>query len=262
MTLRIASLNCNGLRACVRNGFWQWFEQCAPDILCLQEVRMQQEDLDQYHSPPKGWHLVHVGAQKKGYSGVAIWSRYKPSSVHRTIGLNWADEEGRAARIDFDKLSVFSLYFPSGTSGQERQLKKNAFLEFMTEAMKPLLTSQKPVLLCGDVNIAHTSLDIFHDKANANKSGFLPHERQWMTDITEAGWSDVYRSLHPDVEQYSWWSNRSKTARSKNVGWRIDYHLANPSLASLATSAWVDGPSPKISDHAPVVAEYNLSLTS
>ena len=257
-TIKIASLNCNGLRATVRNGFWDWFESCAPDLVCLQEVRMQQEQLDAKHRPPAGWSLVQADAVKKGYSGTAIWSKEAPQEVSTVLGLGWADDEGRAVRMSFDTFDIWSMYFPSGTSGEVRQGLKDQFLEALKPKMTEWLASGRPTLICGDYNIAHTELDLFHHKSNAKKSGFLPHERQWMSDILEQGWVDVYRHLHPGVEQYSWWSNRSKTAREKNVGWRIDYQLSTPDFAERATMARVDGPTPKISDHAPVVMDYEL----
>ena len=260
MTLRVATLNCNGIRACVRNGFWDWFQTCNPDILCLQEVRFSQDKLDTKHSPPSGWHLVQADAVKKGYSGVAIWSRHKPVSVRTEIGLKWADDEGRAVCMNFMGFSVWSIYFPSGTSGSHRQALKDEFLIFMTQEMKRWVDSDRKILVCGDVNIAHTRQDIFHDKANEKNSGFLLHERQWMTDQMASGWVDVFRKHHPTKEVYSWWSNRSKTARSNNVGWRIDYQLGTKNIASTSTAARMDGPAPKISDHAPCVVEYNLSF--
>ena len=258
MITRVATLNCNGLRACVRNGFWSWFEECDPDIICLQETRLAKESADAKHSAPEGWYSVQSDAVKKGYSGVAIWSKKEPLSVSETIGLQWADEEGRAVRMDFTDFSVWSIYFPSGTSGDHRQQRKDEFLLFMTGKMKEWYEGEREVIVCGDVNIAHTALDIFHDKANANKSGFLPHERQWMSDSISAGWVDVFREHHVGKEVYSWWSNRSKTARPKNIGWRIDYQLSTPTISKKSTMARIDGPSPKISDHAPVVVEYDL----
>jgi exodeoxyribonuclease III len=260
MTIRIATLNCNGLRACVRNGFWEWFNTCEPSVLCLQEVRFSKDSLDKKHSPPDGWHFVQVDAQKKGYSGVAIWSRFKPLSVSTSIGLPWADDEGRAVCMHFKEVDIWSIYFPSGTSGSHRQELKDQFLTFMSQKMSNWINKGRKVLVCGDVNIAHTRLDIFHDKSNAKNSGFLPHERQWMSDQISSGWVDIYRKHHPDAETYSWWSNRSKTARPNNIGWRIDYQLSTPSLALLSSKSWVDGPQPKISDHAPVIAEFDLKV--
>lgn len=255
--ITIATLNCNGFKACVRKGFWTWFDQKDIDIVCLQEVRCAQTEFSGSVAPKEGWHWAQVDAEEKGYSSVAIWSKRKPQRVFTSIGLEWADKEGRAVGMEFENSIVWSVYFPSGTSGAERQAKKDEFLIHMTTLMEQWTQLGKKVVLCGDINIAHTALDIFHDKTNAKTSGFLPHERQWVTDILSNGWQDSMRQVLPDMEIYSWWTTRSKTAREKNVGWRIDYHFA--------TSAWkpmqatVDK-EPPISDHAPVVIGYDNIL--
>jgi exodeoxyribonuclease III len=269
-TIKIASLNVNGLRACVRNGFWDWFHKEQPDILCMQEVRMSLEQIAEkknikMHSPPEGYTLVQSDADKKGYSGVSIWSRKEILESFDSIsieGMEWANSEGRCVGIrlkDFD-VEVWSMYFPSGTSGEVRQSYKDDFLKKIQPWMSQKITSK--VLLCGDFNIAHTALDLFHDKANRKKAGYLPHERDWMTDRIKEGWVDVWRTHHPEIERYSWWSNRSKTARQKNVGWRIDYQLATPSLASFVKTTEIQGPLPKISDHAPVLVTFQLDNPS
>lgn len=263
-TLKIASLNVNGLRACVRNGFWDWFNDEKPDILCIQEVRMSQEQIAEKkniktHSPPEGYVSVQADAEKKGYSGVAIWCNQEVIESFPNIsidGMEWADGEGRCVGIKIAGLEVWSMYFPSGTSGAERQAFKDDFLTKILPWMSQKIQSN--VVLCGDFNIAHTALDLFHDKANQNKAGYLPHERKWMTERIAEGWVDVWRDQNIDIEGYSWWSNRSKSAREKNVGWRIDYQLASPSLAKKVLSAEIQGPQPKISDHAPVVVCYSI----
>ena len=256
--MKVATLNCNGFRACVRKGFREWLNSAELDVLCLQEVRFAQEGLTGVHAPGDDWHWVQVDAEKKGYSSVAIWSRVEPVAVHRSIGLDWADREGRAVGMEFKNAVIWSIYFPSGTSGDERQAMKDDFLAFMTPKMHAWMALDKAVLMCGDVNIAHTELDIFHHKANAKKSGFLPRERQWMTDRLAEGWRDTLRDVRAGEEIYSWWSNRSKTAREKNVGWRIDYQLATTSWGETQ-SARVDK-DPQISDHAPLVVDYEMTL--
>ena len=213
--MKVATLNCNGFQACVRKGFFDWLRDTDPDILCLQEVRFAQDRLIEKFQPPEQWHWAQVDAQKAGYSSVAIWSKKSPLKVHRTIGLDWADNEGRVVGMEFEKCIVWSMYFPSGTSGQARQDLKDDFLAHLTPWMSTALTGEKAVIVCGDVNIAHTALDIFHDKANKNKS-------------------------------------------EKNVGWRIDYqlispHWGEPTLAAIHKE-------PKLSDHAPVVVEYDMDL--
>lgn len=256
--MKVATLNCNGFQACVRKGFFEWLSDTDPDILCLQEVRFAQERLIGKFQPPSQWSWVQVDAQKAGYSSVAIWSKKPPLKVHRTIGLDWADNEGRVVGMEFEKCIVWSMYFPSGTSGQVRQARKDDFLAHLTPWMSTALKGEKSVIICGDVNIAHTALDIFHDKANKNKSGFLPNERDWMTQQLASGWRDALRVLHPEKEVYSWWSNRSKTAREKNVGWRIDYQLISSGWGA-PTSAAIHK-EPKLSDHAPLVVEYAMEL--
>lgn len=256
--MKVATLNCNGFRACVRKGFRDWLSTAEPDVLCLQEVRFAQTELTGVHAPGDEWHWAQVDAEKKGYSSVAIWSKVAPVAVHRTIGLDWADREGRAVGMEFQNAVVWSIYFPSGTSGDERQAMKDDFLAFMTPLMATWREQDKAVLICGDVNIAHTELDIFHHKSNANKSGFLPRERAWITKRLDEGWRDALREVRPNDEIYSWWSNRSKTARDKNVGWRIDYQLATPNWGKVLT-AHVDN-EPRISDHAPLVVTYNMDL--
>lgn len=254
--MKVATLNCNGFQACVRKGFFDWLEAVNPDVLCLQEVRFSQDRLTGNFTPPDKWHWAQVDAQKKGYSSVAIWSQREPIAIHRSIGLEWADNEGRVIGMEFETYVVWSMYFPSGTSGQERQALKDDFLNHLTPWMAKHVDGEKAVLICGDVNIAHTALDIFHDKPNANKSGFLPHERKWMTDMLSTGWRDALRVVHPDLEIYSWWSNRSKTAREKNVGWRIDYQLMSK---GWGTPTAVEIPrEPKLSDHAPVIVTYEM----
>ena len=203
-TLKIASLNVNGLRACVRNGFWDWFNKEQPDILCLQEVRMSKDQRGTEHLPPEGYTCVQADAKKKGYSGAAIWCRVPVLDSFDTISIEnmgWADDEGRCVGVQLDGLEVWSMYFPSGTSGTERQSYKDDFLQKILPWMMERL--DKKVLMCGDFNIAHTALDLFHDKANAKKSGFLPHERDWMTGRIKEGWIDVWRKHHDKQEGYS-----------------------------------------------------------
>ena len=258
--MRIATLNCNGFRACVRKGFREWLEFAQPDVLCLQEVRFEQSGMTGQFAPGDEWHWAQVDAEKKGYSSVAIWSKQAPIKIHRTCGLEWADREGRVIGMEFENTIIWSIYFPSGTSGDVRQNLKDEFLKYLKQPMNEWLNSDKAVLICGDVNIAHTELDIFHHKANAKKSGFLPRERNWLTNRLQEGWRDTLREVHPQEEIYSWWSNRSKTARDKNVGWRIDYQLASPKWGT-SISARVDN-DPRISDHAPLVVDYDMPLGS
>ena len=254
--MKIATLNVNGLRASIKKGFLDWLENSGIDIICLQEVRMDAADLEK--KVPKGWHNIHVAAQKKGYSGVAIWSKIKPKSWKKNFAFDLSDNEGRIIKAEFENCIVYSMYFPSGTSGTSRQDEKYRFLNFIEKNAPVFQQQHEHVLICGDVNIAHTALDIFHDKANAKNSGFLPRERDWMSSFLQSGWKDVYRECHPKKEIYSWWSNRSRTARSKNVGWRIDYHLASPALANKVQESSILEREIVLSDHTAVIVEYNI----
>jgi exodeoxyribonuclease-3 len=254
--MKIATLNVNGLRAAHKKGIMHWIEDEALDVLCLQEVRMSGTDL--LRLIPSGYHSVHVEAEKKGYSGVAIWSKEKPISTQSVFQFPLGDQEGRIVKAVFREYIVYSMYFPSGTSGTERQVQKYAFLKFIAQESSSMLKEHSHVLICGDVNIAHTEIDIFHHKANAKKSGFLPREREWMTSFLSSGWVDVFRAKHPGVEEYSWWTNRAKTARPNNIGWRIDYQLASQKMAEKAKKAWIVNRGLKLSDHTAVVVEYDF----
>ena len=256
--MRIASLNLNGLRSATKKGLNGWIAAAELDVICLQEMRMQQNQLDQHHGPPQSWDSIQADAQKKGYSGVAIWSARPALEKSIGLGLDWADDEGRVCKFSLENLDVYSIYFPSGTSGPERQSKKDAFLERILIEGQKWLTQREHVLICADVNIAHTENDIHNPKGNKRNSGFLPHERDWFSRFLQSGWHDVYRELHPDVQDYTWWSQRRKTVRIENKGWRIDYHLASPALAAKAVSGYVFDRNVKLSDHAPVVIDYAL----
>ena len=257
--MNVASLNLNGLRAATKKGFIPWLEEQNFDVVCLQEVRMSYDDAAKL--VPSGYYSTHAVAQKKGYSGAAIWSKIQPQSSQVLFDFPLGDQEGRVAQNIYKDCVILSMYFPSGTSGEERQKQKYVFLDFVDRHAKDLRQTYEHVLICGDVNIAHTEHDIFHHKANAKKSGFLPRERAWMSSFMQSGWSDVYRQVHPDTEAYSWWTNRSKAAREKNIGWRIDYQLASQRLSEKATSSFIVDRSLKLSDHSAVVAEYDFILS-
>lgn len=256
MTWTLTTLNVNGLRAATRKGFQGWLRQAAPDVLCLQELRVAAADMDDDHRAPDGWRSVQADAQKKGYSGVAVWSARPPRHSAIGGGLGWADEEGRIARMDLDVGTVISVYLPSGSSGEARQAMKEEFMAWFLDWSRALLATGRPVALCGDLNIAHQEIDIHNPKANAKNSGFLPHERAWFSDLLALGWVDVFRAVNPGRQEYSWWSNRGQ-ARALNRGWRLDYVLASPALAAQAEAAWIE-PTPNLSDHAPVSVRFRL----
>ncbi len=255
MTWTLSTLNLNGVRSAASKGLRTWMEQSGADVHCLQEVRMQQGQLGADHRPPEGWHHHQVDAEKKGYSGVAVWSRLPVREAASHCGLPWADAEGRVLRVDLEPATVISLYLPSGSSGEERQARKEEFMEHMLGWSAELLREGRPVVICGDFNIAHTERDIHNPKANAKNSGFLPHERAWFSRLLDQGWVDVWRALNPGAQEYSWWSQRGQ-ARLLDRGWRLDYQLASPSLAAKARRAVIVGRQPALSDHCPVLVEY------
>lgn len=252
--MRITTWNVNGLRAAIRKGFAEIIDEIAPDVLLLQEVRALPEQLPSEWAQPTGWHVHWHPAQKLGYSGTAIWSR-EPLEIIGT-GMDAADPEGRVIQARVSGVDLVCVYLPSGSSGPERQQRKDAWLiEFAPFADK-LLKSRRPLVLGGDLNIAHTAQDIFYAKANEDQSGFLPHEREWMSDRLANGWSDLIRQHFGDVQgPYSWWSNRGN-ARELDRGWRIDYLLGN----TAATKRFQSGSICRaggltVSDHAPVTIE-------
>ncbi len=261
---KLTSLNLNGIRSATSKGVEAWIARTAPDCICVQEVKAQAPDVQGRFEALAGLQGHFHFAQKKGYSGVAVYSRHAPSDVVVGYGSGEFDAEGRYIELRFDtparKLSVISCYFPSGSSGEERQLAKFRFLsEFEPHLVR--LKAGREFVLCGDVNIAHQEQDLKNWRGNRKNSGFLPEERAWMTHIlSHTGLVDVYRRLKPDTteECYTWWSNRGQ-AYANNVGWRLDYHLATPALAQLARSEHIYR-TEKFSDHAPITVDYDFRL--
>jgi len=256
----LSSLNLNGIRSATSKGLEPWLAQLQPDCICVQEVKAQAEDVAGKFETLADLNGYFHFAEKKGYSGVGVYTRHTPSDVVVGYGSGEFDAEGRYVELRFDtptrKRSIISAYFPSGSSGEERQLAKYRFLaEFYPHLTA--LKGQREFVLCGDVNIAHQEIDLKNFKGNKKNSGFLPQERAWMTQLlAEAGLVDVYRQLEPTATDaaYTWWSNRGQ-AYAKNVGWRLDYHLATPALAAGArTHAIFKGV--KFSDHAPITIDY------
>lgn len=255
--MRICSFNANGLRSAASKGFFDWFAMQGIDVLCVQETKAQEHQLAEAQFRPGGYHVAFRDAStKRGYSGVAVYSRRMPDAL--VTGLGWApfDEEGRWLEARFGPLSVVSLYLPSGSSGEERQRFKFDVMAWLRPKLQVLLASGRDVVVCGDWNIAHTTMDIRNAKSNQKNSGFLPEERAWMTALTtEDGWIDTYRRLRPQGQDYTWWSQRGQ-ARAKNVGWRIDYQLASPAFGARARGCAIH-PEPRFSDHAPYVVDYD-----
>ena len=259
---KLTSLNLNGIRSATSKGLEAWISKTAPDCICVQEVKAQAPDLaDRFEhlaGMPGYFHL----ADKKGYSGVGIYSRAEPSDVIAGFDGAEFDTEGRYLELRFDtpaaRRSIISCYFPSGSSGEERQLAKYRFLDLIYPHLQKL-KSQREFIVCSDVNIAHKEIDLKNWKSNQKNSGFLPEERAWMTKLLgEGGLVDVYRQLHPTTtdEAYTWWSNRGQ-AYAKNVGWRLDYHLATPQLAACAHAVAIYK-AEKFSDHAPITVDYDF----
>lgn len=253
--MRIISANVNGIRSAYKKGFLDYIAQSGADIVCVQELKAQENDLDDNMKSPHGMYGVWHCAQKRGYSGVAIYSKKAPDNVQIGMGIDAFDNEGRFVRTDFGSLSVVSLYLPSGTSAPERQDFKYLFLDEFFPILNALLAENRDVVVCGDWNIAHQNIDIKNWKGNQKNSGFLPEERAWLSKVIDSGWCDIWRTLYPDVAGYTWWSNRGQ-AYTKDVGWRIDYQMLSPSLAKKAHAASVYK-EVKFSDHAPLVVDYH-----
>jgi len=260
---KLTSLNLNGIRSATTKGVAAWLAQHAPDCICVQEVKAQAADVAGKFEELAGLKGHFHFAEKKGYSGVGVYTRHEPSDV--VVGFDGGefDAEGRYVELRFDtpqrKLSIISAYFPSGSSGPERQEAKYRFLDKIYPHLMALKKGREFVV-CSDVNIAHQEADLKNWKGNLKNSGFLPEERAWMTKLTtEGGVVDVYRRLQPDTTDacYTWWSNRGQ-AYAKNVGWRLDYHLATPAIAETARSEAIYK-GEKFSDHAPITIEYALS---
>ena len=259
---KLTSLNLNGIRSASSKGLQAWVSQTAPDCICVQEVKAQADDvLGRFEKMADLNGYFHF-AQKKGYSGVGVYTRQEPTDVRVGFGHPEFDAEGRYVELRFDsgpvKRSIISCYFPSGSSGEQRQQAKFKFLEAFYPHLQQL-KAEREFVLCGDVNIAHQAIDLKNWKSNQKNSGFLPEERAWMTRLlNEGGLVDVYRQLHPDAtdEAYTWWSNRGQ-AYAKNVGWRLDYHLATPEWAQTARTVTIYK-GEKFSDHAPISIEYAM----
>lgn len=259
---RLVSLNLNGIRSAATKGLVPWAEALGADCMGVQEIKAQQADVagrfERLHDLHGHFHF----AEKKGYSGVGVYTRKAPTDVVVGIGAPEFDAEGRYIELRFDtperRLSIISCYFPSGSSGEERQLAKFRFLALMTPHLQRL-KAEREFILVGDINIAHQQIDLKNWRSNQKNSGFLPEERAWMTHtLEEIGLVDVFRKLNDRPEQYTWWSNRGQ-AWAKNVGWRLDYHLATPGLAKLAVKEAIYLEQ-RFSDHAPLIIDYDFDL--
>ena len=261
---KLTSLNLNGIRSAHSKGVEAWIAKASPDCICVQEVRAQGADMQGRFEQLAGLQGHFHFAEKKGYSGVGVYSRHQPSDVVAGFGSSEFDAEGRYIELRFDtpsrKFSVISCYFPSGSAGEHRQQAKFRFLDQLDPHLVRL-KSERDFVLCGDINIAHQQQDLKNWRSNQKNSGFLPQERAWMTKLlAETGLVDVYRLLQPDTTDdcYTWWSNRGQ-AYLKNVGWRLDYHLATPAVGAVARRESIYK-AEKFSDHAPITVEYDLTV--
>jgi exodeoxyribonuclease-3 len=259
--MRVISLNLNGIRSATSKGVYTWLAKQDADLVCLQELKAQAADLSLEMLNLPGLHGYFHYAEKKGYSGVGIYAKKQPDQIIEGLGIADIDAEGRYIEAVFGNLSVVSLYLPSGSSGEERQAAKFAFMQRFLPRLEALANSGREFILCGDWNIAHREIDLKNWKGNLKNSGFLPEERAWMSDLFErVGLVDVYRRLYPEHEgeAYTWWSNRGQ-AWAKNVGWRIDYQIATPGIAAKARAASVYK-AERFSDHAPLIVDYEFNF--
>jgi exodeoxyribonuclease-3 len=263
--LRITSINVNGIRSAFRKGLGNWLARNQSDVVCLQEIKIQDGDLsdDMRHPDAYVGHFHH--AEKKGYSGVGLYLHKPAERITSGMGCAEFDAEGRILRADWPGLTIISAYLPSGSSGEDRQAAKYRFLDhfetWLADLMREHHDSGREFVICGDWNIAHQEIDLKNWKGNQKNSGFLPEERAWLTKVfDQCGWVDVYRRLYPEAtgEAYTWWSNRGQ-AWAKNVGWRIDYHVTTPGIAQRARQATIYKDE-RFSDHAPLTIDYDFTI--
>ncbi|HUP30957.1 MAG TPA: exodeoxyribonuclease III [Usitatibacter sp.] len=257
--MRIITCNVNGIRAADRKGFTDWMRRQKPDVACLQEIKAQEADLPRELLAPRGLHAFFHPAQKRGYSGVAIYARREPDSVTLGLGIEDIDAQGRFLQADFGELSVISLYMPSGTMGAEAQARKYSFMDRFIPRLEAMRKCGREFVICGDWNIAHKEIDVKNWQRNQTTTGFLPEERAWLTRVLEEhGFVDVFRAVDPSPDRFTWWLQFGN-AREKNMGWRIDYQIATPRIAALARKASIYT-AENFSDHAPVIIDYDYTL--
>lgn len=257
--MRIITLNLNGIRAAARKGFFTWAAGQNADFICVQEVRAHLEKHCDENFILPGYHCYFADAEKKGYSGVGVYSKYDPKNVVRGLGWEIADTEGRYIQLDFAQFSIASLYMLSGTSGEARQALKYEFMERYFPILEKIACGKRDFIICGDWNIAHKQIDLKNWRANRTHSGFLPEERAWLDKVfDEAGLVDAFRVVNQEPDQYTWWSNFGR-AWDKNVGWRIDYQVVTKGLKSKVCSASIYK-TQRFSDHSPLIMEYEYKI--
>ena len=249
----IYSWNVNGIRAVVKKGFLEWVDQVSPDVLCLQETKAYPDQVPPHVAQLDGYHTTWNPAQRKGYSGVVTFSKEKPKSIHLGMGIERFDVEGRYIRLEFPKFDLLNIYFPNGTSGEERLQYKLDYYDAFLEHCEALRAEGKELVICGDVNTAHKAIDLKNPKPNEKNSGFLPIERAWMDKFVDHGYVDTFRQFNQEPDQYSWWTYRAN-ARERNIGWRIDYFFVTEGLIKRVKNAFI-APEVMGSDHCPVGLE-------
>jgi exodeoxyribonuclease-3 len=256
--MRIISYNVNGIRAAIKKGFIEWLKTHPADVICIQEAKAQQTDVAAKEFNDLGYKDYWFCAQKKGYSGVTVFSKLEPDDVHCGTGHALSDDEGRVMQLDFGPVRLINAYFPSGTTGDIRQTFKYNWMEEFFDYLQSLRARHPHLILCGDFNIAHREIDLHSPKTNGKTSGFLPEERAWMDKFYSSGWIDTFRSKRPDEkDRYSWWTQRFPSVRRENKGWRLDYIAVTEPLGSLIKDAEIY-PDIQHSDHCPVYAELDL----
>ncbi len=254
--LRLISWNVNGIRALQKKGAFEWFLQEQPDIFCLQETKAQPGQLDPSLINIDGYHAYFSSAERKGYSGVAVYTKEQPSAVTEGFGIERFDREGRTLVLEYEPFTLLNVYFPNGQASEERLRYKMDFYEAFLEYIERLRTQGKNIVICGDVNTAHKAIDLARPKANEKTSGFLPQERAWIDKLLDRGYVDTFRLFHAGPDRYTWWSFRAR-ARERNVGWRIDYFFVNTEFQHQITSAFIL-PDVMGSDHCPLGVEVSL----
>ena len=256
---KIITCNTNGIRSAAAKGFFDWLHIEQPDVVCIQETKAQLHQLGDPIFSPAGYHCFYNDAIKKGYSGTALYCKVKPRKVITRLGWDPADSEGRYIQADFKGLSVISLYMPSGSSSDEVLQKKLRFMDIFMEHLKMLRRKRREIIICADWNICHQAIDIKNWRGNRKNSGFLPEERAWLDVLyDEVGYTDSFRVINSDAEQYTWWSNRGQ-ARANNVGWRLDYQVITPNLVDKVQAAAIYRKQ-RFSDHAPQIMEYDFDI--
>ncbi|MDH5217611.1 MAG: exodeoxyribonuclease III [Gammaproteobacteria bacterium] len=259
--MRIITANVNGIRAASKKGFFQWLEKQDADVVCIQESKAQEDQLNQEDHYLDNYHCYYFDAEKKGYSGVALYCKKEPNKVIKGLGEGFEDmdSEGRYIQADFDDISIVSLYLPSGSSKDERQQIKYSFMDRFTNTLKSMRRKKREFIICGDWNIVHKEIDIKNWKSNQKNSGCLPEERAWLDEVFgPVGFVDAFREVNKEAGQYTWWSNRGQ-AWANNVGWRIDYHAVTPGLKDKVKSASIYKDE-RFSDHAPLTIDYDWEI--